>query len=536
MKLLVPILVLVCYFTNAQNLKNPSAKIDTAMKTAFLSVTDFGAHAGNFDNADAFQSAFNFIITHPLIGSSLYIPPGNYFESRPWVLKSVVNGKWDFFHIRIFGNASAKSSPDTYLTTITCGFSDGFGIGVQFGRDVEIENIAIVGKYQPPSINIYNIGSTLYSAWTNNTARDSRKAPHCGIAIDPFCDINKIAPEDCYGGMRSEYLLNSGRGGTSGMKITKCRINNFVVGIALSPNGYTQNDEDIDMVDDNIFACKVNIAVCQDQSKDINIDRLKSWGPTYTVLDGIRYGAGTGGGSVNCYRWNIAGTVNQLFNLSTSRFPLSCREIYAESLFRIGNVGFGSGSNFIDCRIDLLTGAGLPATDYVIAGKATFYGGTLRYYDQSYSHRINLNTTTILFRDMTLNNYPITIGLYGLGVNHYPVPKFDNVNWYYNTSSTDTVMQSWPSPSINIDKTNWTANFVIPPKASNMYKVGDYVLGGPTDATRWFYDRDMYGENCNTIQIGRVIRIVNNTVYLDDVGLNAYNGSSYGAIFICRIK
>ena len=285
MKGLLPILILISFSINAQTTKNLSPNM-----SGIISVTDFGAHPGNFDNSEAFKQAFDYIIQHPGIGSNLYIPPGNYFESRPWVLQSVQNGKWDFFHIHIFGNASAKSSPDAYLTTITCGFTDGFGIGVQFGRDVEIENIAIVGKYQPPPINIYNIGSTLYSAWDNNTARDSRKAPNCGIAIDPFCDINKIAAEDCYGGMRSQYLPNSGRGGTSGMKIIKCRINNFPVGIVLTPNGYTQNDENVNLLDDNIYACKVDIAICQDQSKAITIEHLKSWGPTYTVLEGMQYG------------------------------------------------------------------------------------------------------------------------------------------------------------------------------------------------------------------------------------------------------
>ena len=533
------ILFLLSYSAGAQSLKNPSAlvpKIDTMARTAALSVVDFGAHTGNFDNSEAFKRASDYIIQHPNITSSLYFPPGSYFQSRPWVLQSVVNGKWAFFHIHIFGNASAKSSPDPYLAIINCGFNDGFGIGIQFGRGIEIENLAIVGKYKPPPVNIYNIGSTLYSVWYNGSARDSRKAPNCGIAIDPFCDSNQIAAMDSYGDMRSDYLPNTGRGGTSGMKITKCRINNFPVGIVLTPNGFTQNDENIDIVDDNIYACKVDIAICQDQSKNINIDRLQSWGPTYTVLDGLRYGAGTGGGSTNCYRWNIAGCVNQLFNITTSRFSLSCQELYAESLFRIGNVGMGTVANFVNCEIDLLSGPGIPAADYIIAGRANFNGGILRYYDQSFTHRMNLSSATILFRDMTLNNHPIITGLYGLGVNHYPVPKFENVNWYYNTSSNDTVIQLRPLPNVNIDKTKWTANFTIPGGYTSLYKIGDYILGSPTSTTRLFFDRDMNGESCNTIQIGRVTNITNNTVFLDDVAVNAYDGTGYDAVYICRAK
>src|ERR1700722_16583887 len=98
------ILILISFSINAQISKN--LPLNTS---GILSVTDFGAHPGNFDNSEAFKRASDFIIEHPGLGSNLYIPPGNYFESRPWVLQSVVNGQWKFFHIRIFGNASAKS-------------------------------------------------------------------------------------------------------------------------------------------------------------------------------------------------------------------------------------------------------------------------------------------------------------------------------------------------------------------------------------------------------------------------------------------
>jgi hypothetical protein len=539
MKYFSLVIILLSFYSEAQIIKNPSTlvpRIDTMARTAALSVTDFGAHTGNFDNSEAFKSASDYLIQHPNITSSLYIPPGSYFQSKPWILQNVVEGKWRFFHIHIFGNSSAKSSPDPSLTIINCGFADGFGIGVQFGRDVEIQNIAIVGKYKPPPVNIYNVGSTLYSAWDNNTARDGRNAPNCGIAIDPFCDSNHIAASACYGGMRSQYLPNTGRGGTSGMKITKCRINNFPVGIILTPNGFTQNDENIDIVDNNIYACKVSIAIGQDQSKNINIDRLQSWGPTYTVIDGLRYGAGTGGGSTNCSKWNVAGCINQLFNITTSRFSLSCRELYAESLFRIGNVGVGTVANFVNCEIDLLCGAGIPAADYLIAGRANFSGGTLRFYDDSYTHRMNLNSTTTLFRDMTLNNYPIVTGLYGLGTNHYPIPKFENVNYFYSQSAHDTITQIKPYPNFIIDKTKWTASFTIPNGYAASYKVGDYILASPESTMRTFFDKDMYNQSCNTIQIGRVTGVANNTVFLDDVAVNAYNGSGYDAVYICRLR
>jgi hypothetical protein len=533
MKGLLPILIFLSFSANAQS------KSLTLPVSDIISVTDFGAHPGNFDNSEAFKRASDFIIQHPNLGSNLYIPPGNYFESKPWVIQSVVNGKWDFFHIRIFGNASAKSSPDTYLTTITCGFTDGFGIGVQFGRDVEIENIALVGKYQPPPISEYNIGSTLYSAWSNKSGRDTRKAPYCGIAIDPFCDINQIAREDCYGGMLSQYLPNSGRGGTSGMKITKCRINNFPVGIILTPNGYTQNDENVNILDDNIYACKVAIAICQDQSKAITIEHLKAWGPTYTILEGMEYGAGMGGGSTHCYDWNIAGCVNQLFNVNAGRFPLSGNFINAESLFRIGFVHGMAGFNLSNCNVDLLTGNGMPAADYIFSGgPLTWTGGMLRYYDGSFNHRMNLSQMNATFKDMTMTNYPMITGLYAYGINGHPTPVFENINLYYGQGKMKKDFESLTPfpwlPNITIDKEHWIASFTAPPKLD--IKVGDYILASPTDKTGRAFDKKMNPQECSTIQIGRVIEVKGDNISLDDVGLNAYSGKDYGAIYIDRIK
>lgn len=501
------------------------------------SVTDFGAHPGaSYDNANAFQAASDYIIQHPGLGSNLYIPPGDYYTSRPWILQKVQNGMWQFFTIHIFGDAPAKSSPTQYLTNIFCSYNTGFGIGVQFGRDIRIENINIAGQYQPPPVNIYNIGTTIYSDWNTGSTRHSRFSPYSGIAIDPFCDSNNLASGDRYqfANSNSQYLPNTGRGGTSGAKINNCSVKNFEVGIVLTPNGYTQNDEDIDIVDDNIFACKVNIAICQDQSKAITIERLKSWGPTYTVLDGLNYGSGTGGGSTFCSIWNIAGCVNQLINVNVSRFPISLFGIYAESLFRIGGAYGLAGCNFVNCQIDLLTGPGMPAADYVFAGgPATYSGGMLRYYDGTYlQHRMNLNDLKMKFRDMTFNNFPITAAVYGLGTNTYPVPTFDNITYFYNTQNQEGFRQAWPIGPITIDRIHWTASL---PKPNDTLTVGSYLLGGPTDATKWYYDRGMNPTIANTIQIGRIIKVTTDSVFLDDVGLNCFNGS-FGAVFIDSVK
>ncbi len=511
--------------------------------SGILSVKDFGARGnGSTDDFAAIQKACDYIIQHPAVATSLRFPVGTYLISHPIILQHVVQGRWQFFTVRLFGDAPAKSGADGYLSTIKCAFTDGFGIGVQFGRGIQIQNLNIVGSYTfPNQINNYNIGTTLYSAWNNGSVRDSRFAPYAGIVIDPFCDSNFIKPADGYQQLRSQYLPGTGAGGTSGMEISQCGIHQFAVGVMLTPNPRTQNDEMINILDDNIDAVKVAIAIGQDQSKEIHIDRLKVWASTYTILDGLSYGSSNAPCSVMISGMNIAGNVNQLFNINAGRFPLSARDIYAESLFRIGFVHGVAGVNFDNFQIDLLTGPGMPAADYIFAGgPATWKGGMLRYYDGSFNHRMNLSEMTIKFKDMTMSNPPVTIGLYAYGINGHPTPELENIQMYYGNGTGKLkkdfeVLVPFPYvPDFTVDKQKWVASFKIP--AGLDIQAGDYIMASPTDKTGHAYDRAMYNGNCSTIQIGRVVSIKEGTVSLDDVGLNAYPGKDYGAVYIDKIN
>jgi len=500
---------------------------------------DFRKYAdGKRDAYPALQAACDYCIAHPETCTSLKLPVGTFRISHPLILQKVENGRWAFFNFSLSGATPAKSAVSSYQTTIICDFRSGFGIGIQFGRGISIQNLNIIGKYTfPDHISNSNIATTLYAQWNDNSVEDGRYNPYAGICIDPFCDPAMLKPELGYSGMRSYYLPNTGRGGTSGVEIVQCAIHHFSVGIMLTPNGYTQNDEMINIIDDNIDGVKVAIAIGQDQSKEIHIDRLKVWASTYTILDGLLYGRGTGGGSVMINGMNIAGNVNQLFNLSAGRFPLSARDVYAESLFRIGWVDGWAGCNLDHFQIDLLTGPGLPAADYVFAGtNINWTGGMLRYYDNDFSHRINISGHARLsFRDMTFNNLPITQGLYGIPVNSYPKPAMQNVNLFYNQSRQDTLIELVRFfPEFKLNKSNWTNSFDAGSQAGR-FKVGDYILSEGYPGYK-YYDTEMEKQNCPTVQQGRVVSITGTRVNLDDVGLNAYSGPSKGRVFICRLK
>jgi hypothetical protein len=104
----------------------------------------------------------------------------------------------------------------------------------------------------------------------------------------------------------------------------------------------------------------------------------------------------------------VGNKVLHLFYLHVDRFPLSAINVYSESIFKIGTVGRGAGANFINSQIDFISEPGIPAPDYIISGTANFYGGCLRYYDNSLTHRMSLVNTQVMLRYLTLNNFPLS--------------------------------------------------------------------------------------------------------------------------------
>lgn len=499
----------------------PPEKVDTVHQVtviqdtvALLTPYAFGAKGdGIHDDADAIQAWCNYAIVHP---QPLILPIGNFITSHPILLQNPVAGR--FFTLHLSGILSNKSASNEYLSRITYTGRAGYALGIQLGRSIEIENISIIGQYSfPNKVTNQNIGTLKFSDWVDGSVTDSRYTPYAGISIDP----NQNA--------------NGSSGGTSDVTIRNCAIKGWMVGIALTPNGVTLNDEIISITDDNIESCRVAIAIGQDQSKTISIKGLKVWASVHTILDGVTYGRGTGGGSTFCENWNVAGNCNELFNINTDRFPLSGKDIYSESLFRIGNVGSGAGANFVNCQIDFLTGAGMPAADYLISGQANFSGGCLRYYDNSQTHRLNLSNFSGVFRDMTLNNNPIITGLYGAP---NPQCRFDNCHNYYANgfiAPHDTLIFFHTTPTLAIDRVNWIGSVVVPDLVAQQASVGDYIVAQPGSQGRTAYDVYLNPSLINTIVIGRITGISGDSLTLDDIGLNAQSGIGYDLMYLDKI-
>ena len=74
------------------------------------------------------------------------------------------------------------------------------------------------------------------------------------------------------------------------------------------------------------------------------------------------------------------------------------------------------------------------------------------------------------------------------------------------------------------------------PGLGSIAHVGDYVLGGSSGGWGLYHDRFLNSQGCPTIQIGRVYKISNDTLYMGNVGLNAPENRGFDNIFLSRLK
>lgn len=493
---------------------------DTQSIKKEISVKDYFAFGdGSTDDYLPIINACNYCIANPKICTTVRFPVGVYVTTKPILLQNLVNGANQFFTINLVGDVSNKPYLNSYGSSIYCKYTSGYGVGMILARGVKIQNISVIGQYTFPQSVLGNKIATLkYSEWDNGSVTDSRYLPYSGFAIDPY------------------PMAQGGSGGSSQIEISNCTTAQWMVGIAIGCNGISLNAESINLIDDNFADVKICVAIGQDQSKDINIIRPKCWTAIHTMLDGLHYGSGTGGGSVTGYGGNIAANMYELFNVNTDRFPLAWYSLYAENLFKIGSVGSRTGTNLTNCQIDLICADGYPAPDYIISGNINFYGGMLRLYTDN-PKRLKLNNTSSMFRDMTLSSPPITRSLIGMNPD-YPNPKFDNIALYstgkYFHEKFDTLISIPNNIKLTIDRNAWVS--FASPQSSIHANVDDYILGAPAGGYSYAYDTALNKMINPTKQIGRVTKISGDSLYLNDVGLDVHTGDQYDQIYISRIK
>lgn len=371
---------------------------------------------------------------------TLYLPPGKYLLTKPVNISITGEGQYGYCALQIAGDNGLELAPSELITD----FSDKPAIIIQGGKGVKLKDLMITGKNNwVQGLTENQIDSILLS---ENDAGflltdinkgiaiqdDSQYAPYAGICIDPFCSLDHIPQGLGYPGMDSSYLPS---GGSSLITIERCTIQQFVVGIMITPNPVTQNAEGIYINDCTIGTTKSAIAIGQGQSRYLSCTNLSANYTKY-VIDCTHYGNGGG----DCPSIFNAGITHVRFLFSTFSYGsgASINGLYCEATKSLGLLYGGGASDgycFSGCGFNLMGQPSGPYTNYHLfnAARATFNSCQFSVGDLAGAVKTSLplwihSAGFLSFKDCILNSQPPDVGL-PVWVNDYTQPdrlSFDN--------------------------------------------------------------------------------------------------------------
>ncbi|WP_157474125.1 hypothetical protein [Flavihumibacter petaseus] len=181
------------------------------------------------------------------------------------------------------------------------------------------------------SQDFYN---SVLETYSDGQCRNSQFSPYAAIAIDPF--KNELPGDGGYPSLKSYYRGEKSQSGSTGIRVEGGTIEQFIVGVVTSPNGFTLNAEICTFENITLRACKIGFAGTQPQEKMNRILHLKVIGPVHTLFGFAQYGRRQPG------NWIIddveaSGEVNSLiYRFTVEYFPLYINNLRTESLGAIG--------------------------------------------------------------------------------------------------------------------------------------------------------------------------------------------------------
>jgi hypothetical protein len=348
-----------------------------------------------------------------------FIPAGRYICRKPLILQrwNAAQGYYFPFSLIVQGTSTFAGADGSGTILDFRGIKDGFGIGIQGGKGVEIKGLKLIGAWDYKFPGAYAFYNTDLGKFTDGKCRDTRYSPYFAIAIDPFGP--SIPSDGGYPGLSIYYRGQTN--GSTGSVIEDCYFTNWVGGIITSPNGQT-NNADITLGNRIQFGnMKICVAGCQAQEKMNRISNVMAWGVIHTCFATGVYGKGEPG---NWYidHWNIAGYTNQIaYNNQTGYFPSYFSDIFAESIARIGPIYSINGTTFSNSSINFAgcKEAGSYSEGMISGFGLTFSGCQLRIYGQFTPVTINSLEGLIHFRDCSFDVVPFYPQTYPYGYSDF---------------------------------------------------------------------------------------------------------------------
>lgn len=340
-------------FDTSINLKN----ITTA-KTPFSTVW-YGASPANADNWWNIQKSINVCRDNNLW---CFTPGlGIYKYSKTLEVSKIVNNAYQFCYVHFSGDAplwyNGKGTIFQYTGTT------GPALNLQLNKGSEIDHIVFNGLWRSPG------GSdSVYFNLSESQYKDQSGLPdnYSGITIDNNLPINGIT--------------NSG---SSGNYLHEISLQGFGMGIAMSQNGVTRNNdattfEHIYFIDN----LKYGFVNGQAQEKGNVVSYVVSWGSIYNVIN-IGHFAAKQSGHYSFPHGNIAGRCIEPFNISQALwFPSSFDDWYCENIRDIGTLSTQIPLSFSNCTFEMALGISKQRIALTSnSGEVNFINSIIRYYD-----------------------------------------------------------------------------------------------------------------------------------------------------------
>lgn len=361
------------------------------------------------DNWYNLQKAINYVIAHPEQSSNLMLPPGKIKHDKPLICANFNSSthSFEFATIKLIGQSKNFSA---YPTILYSSYKNAPNLIFQLNKGGGTDGVSFVGQYTAP----YFPDSTYYnqslSTYIDATVRDDPYSPECAVVVDPFTYFT-TPPGGGYPGLSSWYGVASGQStenaGSTGLTFVHGQIYNHNIGFLYSPNGVTQNCEN--MIVDDWFLTSVRICFvsCQSEEKSNVYQNIRPWGPIHTVIsnhDG--YGGTRQAGQIIMNNIQLAGRVVRFSNFSLGGTSPS----YFTKIYMEGTGQFGT----------LIGGAGIPAH------VEDFYMGLGGPGDQQGGEQqVHINATS----DVAFKNGQIQALGTGLPLTILGAPSFENVGF-----------------------------------------------------------------------------------------------------------
>lgn len=468
----------------------------------YINVIWFGATPDDgASDATSVQRAINAAIYSTGV-SVVYFPPGVYDIEKPLLALRDVNnkGEYDLFNLTLRGHQLAYNNPGdgkSGVSVLKANKEIPFVFGMQGARGVEIENMVFDGY-----INSKFEIADLISKSPDELYKQDRYTPLCAIVIDPFS--SSVPKSGGYNGL-SQYYNN--KRSSSNVMIRGSVFQNFPSGLAISPNGETQQGDTVAINFCRFYNLVNGVIISQTQSRNIVVDNC-TFGRNKFAFNSEDFGEMNGvlPEVNNC---KIADGVAWLFKANGNVAYGHFRNIYAEALYGLGYSKINKQPlNFEGCvfrfrpQTDDLKGGSNPCL--LKADNASFTGCTFTMGGgKNNVEPIVMDVEKATFINCYLDSYPVNIG---------KSLKKQNETTYINSNQRPNKKEttSWKSTGFSAEesiKVSYNRSRDLFSFNGSGFKEGDFIFGKYAVNEAPFNGESIY------TALGEVEQVSGNTVF-----------------------